>query len=203
METMPNKPRQRARDEPTRSERSRGNPRKPSGGTSRHPNSLANLKKWAPGQSGNPSGKSASLNTIMRQAREHAPECIERLLAIVRNPKSADRDAIQACLALLDRGLGRPIVPIFRNTGTGLPDEMVFGGGDGGEATVLIAAANDGPVGQHRKALAEELARIDAEEAEAKARSRAEVDEAREAIANGRAVSPAMKLLLETRDSAE
>jgi hypothetical protein len=87
-----------------------------------HPNSLANLRHLPKGVSGNPSGKSTSLNTIMRQAREHVPEIIERLLAIVRDPKAAHRDVIQAALALLDRGLGKPIVPIFRGNSSRLHD---------------------------------------------------------------------------------
>jgi hypothetical protein len=163
-------------------------------------NSLRNLNHYQKGTSGNPSGKSSSLNAIMRQAREYAPECLERLLAIVRNPKADDRNVIQACLALLDRGLGRPIVPIFRNTGTGLPDEMVFGGGEGSE-TPLLTAANGDTGAQYRRALQAELARLDREENEAKERKRSQMDRAREDLANGRPVAPALKMLLEVQEA--
>jgi hypothetical protein len=78
------------------------------------PNSLANLKFWPKGVSGNPSGKSSSLNDIMRLARSHAPEAIEKLLSIMRDKKAAHRDVIQACLALLDRGCGKAVVPVYR-----------------------------------------------------------------------------------------
>lgn len=136
----------------------------------------------------------------MRQAREHAPECIERLLSIVRDPKAAHRDVIAACLAILDRGLGRPIVPIFRNTSTGLPDEMVFGGGAGdNEVTALIMAAR-AEGGDYRKALADELARLDREEREEKAARKDEIDEARAAQARGEPISPLMKMLISVQD---
>jgi hypothetical protein len=137
---------------------------------------LANIKAhaWKPGQSGNPSGKSTALNTIMRQAREHAPECIERLMSIVRNPKASDRDVIQAALAILDRGLGKPIVPIFRGQNA-LPEEMVSGGE--GDVTPLISIASRGNGDAYRRQLREELARLDNEAEQAKAVSRNEIDE--------------------------
>jgi hypothetical protein len=81
---------------------------------------------------------------------------------------------------------------------------MVFGGGPGGGENALLAIANDGPVGQYRKALVEELARIDAEEAEAKQRSRNQLAAARNARANGQKLSDSdpMRLMLQMKDDS-
>jgi hypothetical protein len=166
--------------------------------------SLRNLQHWQPGTSGNPTGKAKSLNDIMRLARSHAPEAIEKLLSIMRNGKASHRDQIQAAIALLDRGCGKPITPVYKG-GTNMPTEYHLGDGGGadGEFTALIAAAGQGPRDAYRKTLVEELAKLDLEEKQAKARSRAEVDAARAAMANGQAVSPAMRMLVEVRDSKE
>jgi hypothetical protein len=165
--------------------------------------SLANLKHWPKGVSGNPSGKSKSLNDIMRLARSHAPECIDKLLSIMRNGKSSHRDQIAAAIALLDRGCGKAITPVYKG-GTNLPTEYHLGeGGGDGEWTALIAAAGQGPRDAYRRTLVEELSRLDSEEQQDKADRKDEIDAAREAMRNGKKISPAMKLLLVTRDSAE
>jgi hypothetical protein len=163
--------------------------------------SLANLKFWPKGVSGNPSGKSKSLNDIMRLARSHAPKAIERLRSIMMDPKAAHRDVIQAAIALLDRGCGKPVTPVYRG-GTNLPIEMIEGGGDG-EVTALLRSAGKGVDGAYRRALQAELTRLDDEEAQARAAQRDEVDEAREAMRRGEEVSPLMRMLIEVKDSTE
>jgi hypothetical protein len=175
---------------------------KPRGGARRHrvsEKSLANLRKWAPGESGNPAGKSSSLNEIMRLARATAPEAIETLRSIMANAKAADRDRIAACIALLDRGCGKPVVPVYRGA-NGLPQEMVEGVGGDGEMTALLGAAGRGPLGAYRKALADELARLDAQEREERERRRDEVDAARRDQAAGRELPPSLRMLLATKD---
>ncbi len=59
------------------------------------------------GQSGNPRGRPKTDFDLAEQAREHAAEAIATLIDVMRtSPKGAER--IQAALALLDRGFGRP-----------------------------------------------------------------------------------------------
>jgi len=138
----------------------------------------------------------------MRQAREHAPEVIEKLLSIVRNPKAAHRDVIQAAIALLDRGCGRPVIPVFRGGDQiGLIEDS--SGMIGGEATALLRSAARNANESYRETLLAELARLDAQEAESRAAAQDELDEARRARANGQDISPMMGLLLSTKDAKE
>lgn len=59
------------------------------------------------GQSGNPRGRPKTDFDLAERAREHAPEAIGTLIDVMRNsPRGGER--IQAALALLDRGFGRP-----------------------------------------------------------------------------------------------
>jgi hypothetical protein len=161
--------------------------------------SLRNLRSWRKGTSGNPNGKSTALNDVIRLARSHAPECIDKLLEIMRSPDTHPRDAIQAALAILDRGCGKAIVPVFR-TGNRLPLEMTVADGEGdGAWTPLLGAAGQGPAGAYRKMLADELARLDAEAAQEKSARRDEVDAAAEAMRRGEEVSPLMSMLVQVR----
>jgi len=130
---MPNKPKPKGEaPEPM----SRG------GRRSRHPNSLANLQghSWKPGQSGNPDGKSKSLNDLMRLARSYAPEAIERLRAIMMDPATANRDVIQAATVILERGLGKPVAMVLRSDNL-LSDSDP--GGDENAATALLRAVRE------------------------------------------------------------
>ena len=68
--------------------------------------SLKNLRRWQPGESGNPSGKPKSLVEITRLAREITPRAIARLESIMDNEKAPYRDQIMAAVALIDRGCG-------------------------------------------------------------------------------------------------
>ena len=104
--------------------------------------SLKNLRRWQPGESGNPSGKPKSLVEITRLAREITPRAIARLESIMDNEKAPYRDQIMAAIALMDRGCGRPAVGIFHGTSgstlSGAPD---IEGEDGAGATALLMAA--------------------------------------------------------------
>jgi hypothetical protein len=192
---MPNKPRAKHREGESPEPQARG------GRRSRHPNSLANLKKWQPGTSGNPSGKSTALNDVIRYARTHSIEALHKLLEIMRSPDTHPRDAIQAALAVLDRGCGKAIVPVFR-TGNRLPLEMTVadGEGDGGEYTALLAAAARGPEGAYRRALQAELERLDNEASKEKQTRRDETDRAREALARGEPITPLQRMLIAVKD---
>ena len=58
------------------------------------------------GQSGNPSGRPKEDGEVKALAREHTTEAINKLAEWMRgdNPKAS----VTACLALLDRGYGKP-----------------------------------------------------------------------------------------------
>jgi hypothetical protein len=62
-------------------------------------------KAFKPGQSGNPGGRPKS--DVVSLARQHTPEAINRLVALMRQDDDFDI-AIQATTALLDRGWGKP-----------------------------------------------------------------------------------------------
>jgi hypothetical protein len=62
-------------------------------------------KAFKPGQSGNPGGRPKS--DVVSLARQHTPEAINRLVALMRQDDNLDI-AIQATTALLDRSWGKP-----------------------------------------------------------------------------------------------
>jgi hypothetical protein len=173
---------------------------KPKGG-GRHKNSLANLRPpWKPGVSGNPNGKSSSINEIMRLARTYCPEAIERLVVIMRDTSVPPRDTIAACQTIMDRGLGRPIVPMFKGSPNGFPAEMVSEIGADGETTALLMAAGKDASGTYKATLKAELERIETEERLSKAKSRDEVDAAAAAMERGEHIeSPALRMLASVR----
>ena len=67
-----------------------------------------NLKPFKKGQSGNPRGRPKADFTIQELARAHCPKAINRLAAILDNPKATPAAQVSAATALLDRGYGRP-----------------------------------------------------------------------------------------------
>ena len=62
---------------------------------------------WKPGHSGNPGGRPNISAEIRNLAREHGPEAIERLVALMHSKNESV--AVRAAEALLDRGYGRPL----------------------------------------------------------------------------------------------
>ena len=77
-------------------------------GSGKHPNSLANLRKWQPGQSGNPKGMEPGVGHVRELARQHTEESIEKLVEIMRDESAPPSAQGAAANALLDRGWGRP-----------------------------------------------------------------------------------------------
>ena len=75
---------------------------------SRHPNSLANLNMWKPGQSGNPKGMEPGVGHVRELAKQYTPEAIETLAEIMNNTDATPAARVAAANALLDRGWGKP-----------------------------------------------------------------------------------------------
>jgi hypothetical protein len=166
-----------------------------SGGRSRHPNSLANLKKWKPGESGNLSGKPSAINEIMRLARSHCAEAVETLVSIMRDESTPPREKIASCVAIMDRGMGRPVVPVFKGTANGFPSDMIGDVGADGLTPLLRAAGKDAS-GEYKATLQAELRRIEDEERVSREARRNAVDRAAAKLANGEAIEdPAMRML--------
>jgi hypothetical protein len=67
-------------------------------------------RKWRPGESGNPSGRSGLFQEMQRRAREATPELIGYLLEIARDGGEDARNRIVAITIMLERGWGK--VPI-------------------------------------------------------------------------------------------
>jgi uncharacterized protein DUF5681 len=69
--------------------------------------SLANLKPFKKGQSGNPGGRPKSHREITQLALEGSEHAIRRLIALTSSKD--ERVALSACIAVLDRGIGKPV----------------------------------------------------------------------------------------------
>lgn len=63
---------------------------------------------FLPGVSGNPSGQTSAVREAKRRAEEYAPDVIDELLALARNPAIDSKARVAAYREVLDRGLGRP-----------------------------------------------------------------------------------------------
>lgn len=79
-----------------RAEASTGN----NGGT------LANLKPWAKGQSGNPAGRPKGLASAVK-ARTSPEEIVEGFLSVALDPRAKPSERIAAWRELADRGWGK------------------------------------------------------------------------------------------------
>jgi hypothetical protein len=60
------------------------------------------------GQSGNPSGRPKSDQTVMELAREHGPRAIEVLVEVMNNSKATASARAMAADRILDRAYGKP-----------------------------------------------------------------------------------------------
>lgn len=76
---------------------------------------VAGNPNWVKGQSGNPGGRPKDTAHIRDLALARCPEAIERLEFWMKskNPKAS----VAACIALLDRGLGKPTQPLAGENG--------------------------------------------------------------------------------------
>jgi hypothetical protein len=65
--------------------------------------------RWLPGKSANPAGRPKESAEVAAYARTFSIEGVEKLVHLARHAKS-EQTQLQATVALLDRGLGRPPV---------------------------------------------------------------------------------------------
>jgi Family of unknown function (DUF5681) len=64
--------------------------------------------QWAPGQSGNPSGRPKIVGEVQELARKATPDAIATLKRIAKDKKAPPAAQVSAAIALLDRAWGRP-----------------------------------------------------------------------------------------------
>lgn len=67
--------------------------------------------KFAPGTSGNPSGRPRDFTSFAKLARSRAPRALEILEGIMESTVESSADRIRAASIILDRAYGRPITP--------------------------------------------------------------------------------------------
>jgi hypothetical protein len=93
------------------------------------------------GVSGNPSGRSMTVLEIMRAAQKICPKVLRELERIVDDPCASNRDRIAAGGMILDRGLGKPVVPVYSGANN-MPVEMLASPDVDGEGapTALLRA---------------------------------------------------------------
>ena len=70
-----------------------------------------NSRSWKPGESGNPGGRPAVVAEVRDLARKQTLPAIRKLTWLMHHGKP-DAVKVQSCVALLDRGWGRPIQAI-------------------------------------------------------------------------------------------
>src|SRR4051812_17423156 len=68
-----------------------------------------NPHSFRKGVSGNLGGRSKAIAEVEKLALARCPEAVERLHYLARHARS-ERAQVAACIALLDRGMGRPAV---------------------------------------------------------------------------------------------
>lgn len=66
------------------------------------------MTQWIKGQSGNPGGRPKEIAEVRDLSRQHTPEALATLLAIMRNADAKDAARVAAAKELLDRGWGKP-----------------------------------------------------------------------------------------------
>ena len=60
------------------------------------------------GKSGNPGGRPKEVAEVKALARAHTTTAINMLVSIARSNNATDAARVSACIALLDRGWGKP-----------------------------------------------------------------------------------------------
>ena len=71
--------------------------------------SLANLRPFAPGQSGNPGGQSRGLARLVREQTKDGAELVAFMLGVLRGRKQPLRLRMEAAAWLADRGFGKAL----------------------------------------------------------------------------------------------
>ena len=75
--------------------------------TSSRERSLANLRKFQPGQSGNPRGRPKKDIDLAALAQKHAQQAVLTLVEVMTNTESPPSARVSAAGEILDRGFGR------------------------------------------------------------------------------------------------
>lgn len=78
---------------------------------------------WKKGQSGNPGGRPKVVAEVTELARKHCPAAIARLVKIMGKSKD-ERVVVAACVAILDRGCGKPAQAVSVSGEGGGPIEV-------------------------------------------------------------------------------
>lgn len=63
---------------------------------------------WKPGESGNPGGQIKAKAEVRELARQHGPDAIAALVAIMHDSGAQPSARVSAAIHLLDRGFGKP-----------------------------------------------------------------------------------------------
>jgi len=75
--------------------------------------------RWQKGQSGNPTGRSKASVELQSLARAHTPEAFAALVRVIRSKHAPDAAVVSAAREILDRGWGRPALPVTGDLGFG------------------------------------------------------------------------------------
>ena len=153
------------------------------------PASLANLKPWRPGQSGNPLGQPRSVVELSKFVREEMLPVYRELLRLFFDAETPARDKV-AIAALLDaRACGRPPIGVFHGVtggpGGGLPPGFLPVGDDGAPSALLLRADHESRDKNYKAQLQAELHKLEQEEAKEERARDEHLAAAKAAIARG------------------
>ncbi len=95
------------------------------------------MPKWKKGESGNPGGRPKVLEELRDLARGHAPAAIKELARLALKAKS-EQARVAAIRELLDRGYGKPTMPIEGFVETAAQNEA------GGGVMEIVFVSPDG-----------------------------------------------------------
>src|SRR4051812_43432838 len=81
---------------------------------------------FQPGQSGNPAGRAPVNKELRDLARQHMPQAIETLAALMSDRLVAPAARIAAANSLLDRGYGKPVQEVTGADGVPLLGDIII-----------------------------------------------------------------------------